>query len=174
MYAKVNVKYSSENSSTLKKNICDKSAIYKILCTSIAGEKEEGFGRAVIHFNRFFIIRKPYGSDTAAMLSIAFLGSCIFPSLIKIQIQLFMLPLAVTLLSCWLFSLNLIWNIQKLREKSRPWLLVRQKKQNSCLFLKHCHKDYIFLFISQMLLLAVASAIIIDELSVEKHGFFCT
>lgn len=80
--------------------------IYKILCTGIAGEEGKGYGRAVIHFNRIFIMRKPAGSVTAATVSIAFLGSCIFPtlmmllSLIRIQIKLFVLLLAVTLLSC--------------------------------------------------------------------------
>lgn len=80
--------------------------IYKISCTDIAGEEGKGYGRAVIHFNKFFIMRKPAGSVTAATVSIGFLGSCIFPtfmmllSLIRIQIRLFMLPLTVTLLSC--------------------------------------------------------------------------
>ena len=88
------------------KSSCGKTIICHILCTGIAGEEGEGCARAVIHFNKVFIMKKPAGSVTAATVSIAFLGSHIFPtfmmllSLIKIQILLFMLPLTVTLLSC--------------------------------------------------------------------------
>lgn len=70
---------------------CDKTTICKFLCTGIAKEGE-GCRRAVVSFNRFFIMRKPAGLVAAAMVSIAFLGFCLFPtfmmllSLIKIQI----------------------------------------------------------------------------------------
>lgn len=59
-----------ENLYLQMKSTGDETIFCKILCTGIAGE-EESCRRAVIHLNRVFIIRKPVGSVTAAMVSIA-------------------------------------------------------------------------------------------------------
>lgn len=133
---------SEENLYLQMKSNSDETIFCKILCTGIAGEGE-GCRRAVIHFNREFHyqeacwlshschgINSPFWDlvffllSWCRFLSLRFKSNCLCCR----SLLLFFHADYFHWISCKI--------LQKFREKCRHWQLVKQKEQNSCLFLK--------------------------------------